>query len=170
MANARRMAEMGMAPQLAAEVKAQIESEVAPVSSVNGETGAVVLTGTDIGLNMQYREFPLAFDTTDIATGATLVTPAAGEVLLDYGLVISEAWDSSSSDSFDIGITGNTDALIDAANAQTEGLAAKGTDGADGAPYLFDGATAVIATVTSSGDAADEGAAVFFMLTRVQAA
>lgn len=119
-----------------------------------------------LGLDgLTFTSYPIAFNTTDIATGATLVTPAAGTILINARLVITEAWNSSVSDAIEAGITGNVDALFDGGNAQTEGLVAPGTDGADGVPYLFDGATAVLVTVTSAGDAATEGAGFLHLLT-----
>ncbi len=118
--------------------------------------------GLPAGLSL-YR-LPIALDTPDIDTGAVLLTPHAGAVLLEARLVVTEAWDSSVSDAIEVGITGNADALVDGADAQATGLKAPGTDGADGVPFLFDGDTDITATVASSGDPGDTGAAVLILL------
>lgn len=50
MADARRLAELGMAPELAKEIAAQIGAAAGAgaVTSVNGQTGAVVITAADV--------------------------------------------------------------------------------------------------------------------------
>jgi len=177
----KRLIELGAPPPLAKEFVNQLVGAVLPAGSVTNAKvadNAAIATSkladgddisaliTDLGGMLKVRKFAIAYDDEDIASGVVLVQPEAGEVLHAYYAVVTEAWDSGASDSLDIGITGNTDALIDAADAQTPGLCAVGTDGADGAPYLFDGATDVIATVTSAGEGGpSQGAAVFVLVT-----
>lgn len=108
------------------------------------------------------RNITFGFDTTDIDTGAELITPEAGETLVSISGDISVAWDSSTSDDLDIGITGTADAYVAAQDAQ---VAAPLTIEATAPKTAFDGATAIIATVTSVGDPPTEGTATVTIIT-----
>ena len=82
MANVRRLTELGMAPELAKEVAAQIAAGPGPVASVNGQTGTVVLDAEDVGAVASPDE-PPAYSTTGSNLAAALV--AAGLMEADGG-------------------------------------------------------------------------------------
>lgn len=81
MADARRMAELGMPTELAKEVANQINNMSAAVASVNGQTGTVVLDANDVGA-VEVPDTPPAYSTTasdlaDALVAAGLMAPNA---------------------------------------------------------------------------------------------
>lgn len=75
MANIRRLAELGMAPHLAKEVARQIDgaSAASSVSSLNGETGDVVLDAADLGA-LAATDTPVPYSTNFTAMADALVS------------------------------------------------------------------------------------------------
>lgn len=135
--------------------------ELVPLSSGSWKVFSVDQNAAQLG-GLIVRNLTFNFDTGDIDTGADLVTPAVGEILVGIAGAITQAWDSSVSDALDLGVTGTGDLFVDGQDAQAE---APFTIEAGVLGYVFDGATAVLATIASSGDAPTEGIATLTLIT-----
>lgn len=83
------------------------------------------------------REFPFAFDTPDLLTGAALYTPTPGDILLDAWIEIDTAWDGTTPFG-DVGsfIEGNYGLAVAAINHAWDMTLTNGSDGSNsGIPY-----------------------------------
>lgn len=79
MADASRLVALGMVPELAKEVANQINNISAPVASVNGQTGTVVLDANDVGAveSVNGQTGVVVLDATDVGAVEVPDTPPA---------------------------------------------------------------------------------------------
>lgn len=106
-----------------------------------------------VGSGMRGYSTTVTFATPGLGNGLALFRPAKGEMLVALNVVITQAWNSGTSDEVDLGVTGSADEFATGEDAQATGLVS--VTGAVG--YIFDGETDFLVTVVSDGTAATEG-------------
>lgn len=103
---------------------------------------------------IQYLRLPIALGDATVSAGVlpagAIIHPAIS------GVVVSEAWDSGTSDELSIGLAGDLDAFAVDLDISTAGFIPLNGVG----PFVLAADTEVIATIVSDGAAATEGEGV----------